>query len=166
MPDQNKQGIGIVRKSKLFVFLIGLVLLSLAGVSMALFEKMVLFSEVSGVVTNHGQPVAGAEVERVYNWGWKDVTKKERTTTDGEGRFAFPEATGSTIAGSILPHEPVITQSILIRHEGVEFEAWDYEKHNYTRNGELGGRALNLICELSTEPSFKDPYYGICTLAD
>lgn len=132
--------------------------------AMSFARNFFLFSEVQGVVLDKGKPVQDAEVERIYNWGWKDVTKQEKTTTDQEGRFHFNPVVESTFFGSILPHEPVITQKILIRYQGIDYKAWMFTKHNYEENGELNGRPIHLICNLDSEPSFKDDVFGICTI--
>lgn len=140
--------------------------LLLMGDAMALFNKepLILFSEVQGVVLDQGRPVAGAQVERVYNWGWKDRTYRETTTTDSEGRFHFAATTESTLLGSVLPHEPVIIQEIFIRRDGREYEGWMYTKHNYRADGELD-RPIQLTCRLEAEPDFQgeSKVYGICS---
>jgi len=50
-----------------------------------------LFSAVSGIVTDQGWPVEGAEVEHWYRWHWWDRSGTDRTTMDSSGRFSFPE---------------------------------------------------------------------------
>jgi len=132
---------------------------------MAWSSEMYLFSEVDGVVTSQGQPVAGAEVERIYHWGWKDVERKARTTTDQAGRFTFPQVVESSFFGSFMPHEPLVSQRILIRWQGEEYTAWKHTKHNYRKNGELGGRPIRINCPLENEPTLKEDVkvYGICT---
>ena len=79
-------------------------------------------------------------------------------------------ATGSTFFGSLIPHEPVVQQTIVIRSGGTEYQAWKFTKHNYDANGEAG-RALKLRCELGAKNEFhlldaraKTGYQGICTL--
>lgn len=148
-------------------FLMSLLVLfgSLSGVAMAWSSEMVLFSEVNGVVTSDGQPVSGAEVERTYHWGWKDVEKKEKTVTGQDGRYHFPEVVESSFFGSFMPHEPLIGQRIYIRYQGQQYKGWKHSKHNYRKNGELG-RPINLRCDLGTEPSLKEDeeVYGICTI--
>jgi hypothetical protein len=133
---------------------------------MALFGKVFLFSEVEGVVVHRGQPVAGATVERSYHWGWKDQTFSSTVATDASGRFSFPEDSRSSMGGSLLPHEPLITQKILIRHDGRQYEAWIFTKRNYDQNGELKGRKIRLTCDLDRTPSHTGKVYGICTVEE
>jgi len=131
---------------------------------MGLFEPIVLFSAVVGVVTLDGAPMADVEVERRYRWSWTDAEGSEVVRTDEQGKFAFPVITGSSFTARWFPHEPVVTQVIVVHHEGEEFEAWRYTKHNYHPNGELH-RSLDFICDLAMEAEFRGEYYGICELS-
>ncbi len=127
----------------------------------------VMFSEVHGVVLNNGAPVAGARVVREYTWAWDNKKVREETTSDAQGRFAFAMASKKSLLTGLLPHEPVISQLITISHDGKEYIAWDFRKHNYDPQGELKGKPINLNCELTRKPSssyINDDVYGICTL--
>ncbi len=124
--------------------------------------KMVLFSAVQGRVLKDGQPVAGATLEREAKWTWKDETRRDSTTSGADGGFAFEPMVGSSLLGSVLPHEPVVHQKITIRHGGQAYEAWLHVRHSYEDNGELG-RPLKLVCRLEAPPQRRDGYYGICT---
>lgn len=129
--------------------------------------KMYLFSAVQGVVVQKGQPVVGAVVEREYFWHWKDKRDKVQVNTDATGGFSFPEATGSSILGSLLPHEPVIQQTIRIIYQGQTYMAWALDKRDYEANTELAGKPISLLCDLDQPPSHKGPrerVYGICQL--
>ncbi len=137
---------------------------------MAFARTFTLFSEVSGVVLRDGQPVAGAEVERGYIWHWKDKVGKERVTTDASGAFRFGSVTESSFLGSLIPHEPVVQQTLTIRVDGQDYQAWKYTKHNYDPDGELG-RPLRLRCELTQAPAYhlvddkaKLGYQGLCEI--
>lgn len=136
------------------------------SVGSAVSKQMCLFSRVDGVVLLDGKPVPGAEVERIYHWGWKDVTRSDSVRTDAEGHFSFPPVLESSLLGSILPHEPLVSQRILIRYDGREHKGWMYTKHNYRENGELGGRPIRLRCSLESEPSQHGEVFGICTFED
>ncbi len=127
--------------------------------------KVCLFSPVKGKVILNGQPVAGAVIERTYDWAWKNQKGGDSTTTDLNGEFSLPAIHATMILGNLLPHEPVIEQDIYIKHQGKTYEAWHHNKHNYSENGELGGVCLELSCELSIEPQKKTyqhyRYFGI-----
>lgn len=125
-------------------------------------DDLYLFSAVTGTVLDHGEPVRDAEVRRTYTWAWKETTATDRAHTDAAGRFALPAITGSSVTGALLPHEPVVTQEIVIERRGVVYKAWSFTKHNYRNNGELGG-ALRLTCRLEDPPVFRGDVFGICT---
>lgn len=124
--------------------------------------KMCLFSAVKGVVLDHGAPVEGARIERTYNWGWNDKKGGDHAVTDGQGAFALPSLWGSSLLASVLPHEPVVEQTILIHHGGNVYKGWMYDKHNYAENGELRGKSISLVCRLEAEPTHHGNIYGIC----
>lgn len=125
-------------------------------------SKMHLFSEVHGVVVEHGIPVAGAVVEQEFRWHWTDEVGKTRVSTDASGRFAFAAVVRSSLLGSLLPHEPRVQQTLLIKHGGKVFKAWMMDKGDYLANSELGGKPIDLVCDLSVQPSRKGAVYGIC----
>ncbi len=124
--------------------------------------KMCLFSAVRGVVLDHGKPVVGARIERSYDWDWKGTKGQDETSTDAHGAFAMPALWGRSLLGSLLPHEPVVEQTILIQHGGNTYRAWMFDRHNYSENGELHGKAISLICRLEAEVTHHGAVYGIC----
>jgi hypothetical protein len=125
--------------------------------------KMVLFSTVEGTVTLADKPVVGAVIEREFDWAWKSEKGRDSVTTDAAGGFSMPPIVRSSFLGSLLPHEPVIRQSITIKANGKAYEAWLYNKHNYDDKGELAGKPMKLVCRLETEPKRRgDGIYGIC----
>ncbi len=126
--------------------------------------KMCLFSEVEGTVLEQGMPVEGASIEREYRWSWKDETGKDSAVTDGSGTFRLPGVFRSSLLGSFLPHEPLIVQTILIRHAGKIYKAWLYDKRNYRENGELDGKRIKLNCHLEAPLKRSNNVYGICDL--
>lgn len=129
--------------------------------------KMYLFSAVHGVVVHQGKPVVGAVVEREYVWGWNDKTGVDEVKTDAKGEFDFAEITGFSFLGAILPHEPMVRQTIHIKHEGKTFMAWAYNRSDYDPLSELNGKPISLRCDLDASPSHKGPndrVYGICEL--
>ncbi len=128
------------------------------------FSK-VLFSNVHGVVLNNGKPVPDAVVTRYFNFGWTGEAKTESIKTDKNGVFDFPIIKRFSMATSVVPHEPSVSQVIKIQHEGKEYIAWHLNKHNYDENGELAGKPINLVCELTREPTTdgKTLVSGICT---
>ncbi|MBX7259920.1 MAG: hypothetical protein K1Y02_26435 [Candidatus Hydrogenedentes bacterium] len=134
-------------------------------------RTLTLFSEVEGVILQGGKPIPGVEVERRYVWHWKDQKGEDRAITGQDGRFRFPAITGSSFLGSLIPHEPVVQQSITLRHGGGELLLWKFTKHNYDATGEIPGRPLRMRCDVGDKPAYhlvdeklKLGYSGICTL--
>jgi hypothetical protein len=137
-------------------------LFAVQGIAMA---KMVIFSAVKGRVLQDGQPVAGAVIEREFRWAWKDEVGVDKTTSGAGGEFVFGPIERSSFLGSLLPHEPVVRQSITIRHAGKAYEAWLYNKHNYNDNGELEGRPIKIVCRLEVPPQRRGSgVFGICEM--
>ena len=126
--------------------------------------QMYLFSEVHGVVTNQGKPVFGAVVEQQYFWQWKSEHGQTQLKTDAEGKFTFPAIIKSSVMASLLPHEKIIEQTILIKHEGNIYKAWMFDKRDYEKNGELDGKSIFMDCNLQNQLSHNGKIYGICEL--
>lgn len=126
--------------------------------------KMFLFSEINGVVVRQGTPVTGATVEQEYRWAWKEESGTAITKTNAQGLFSFPAIVKNSFFGSLLPHEPMVRQTILIHYEGQTYKAWLFDKGNYDNNGELKGKPISLFCDLEAPLSHKGEVYGICQL--
>lgn len=125
---------------------------------------MVLFSAVRGTVLSDGQPVAGATIERQWNWAWKQEDGADRAVTGADGSFALPLIERKSFLGGVLPHEPMVRQTILIHHGGQTWKAWMYDKGNYDRDGEIG-RPIVMTCRLESPLHHTGTVYGICDLA-
>ncbi len=125
--------------------------------------KMVIFSAVQGKVTQAGKPVAGALVEREFRWAWKQETAVDSTQTNAAGQFSLPTIERGTLMGSLLPHEPNIRQTILIKHAGKTHKAWMFDKGNYKPLGEIG-KPIVMTCRLEAEPTHRGEVFGICEL--
>ncbi|WP_431260843.1 DUF6795 domain-containing protein [Roseateles chitinivorans] len=136
------------------------------GLTMAFFKTFTLFSAVEGTVLMEGKPVEGLEVQQTWSWHWGEKKGSAVTRTDAQGRFHFPVVTGRSITGSLLPHQPVIEQSILFVHQGKVIDGWSHGKDNYEDQGELKGKPLRLVCDLKDEavgrPEIRS--FGICTV--
>lgn len=153
---------------KKFNFLfVGMIFIFFVFWKAAEMKKNFLFSEVQGRVLWEGQPVANAIIEREYHWHWKDERGKDSATSNQKGEFHFPEITGVSISGLLIPHEPMIKQTLTIHHENKIYKAWAFDKGNYERFGELKGRPLILQCDLSREPQrdIEHGFFGHCVLA-
>ncbi len=126
-------------------------------------SNRVLFSAVQGQVVLQGKPVAGAVVERQFEWN--NATVSDRVNSGDDGRFAFAAVVRkSSFMDRLLPSEPMVKQTIVILHEGKSHKAWHHFKRNYDDNGELGGRAIRMVCPLEREPERRGEVFGICEL--
>lgn len=134
--------------------------------------KMCMFSAVQGVVTEHGKPVAGVEVERRFTWAWKNETGVDRARTDAEGRFSFGPVWRGSLLGGLLPHEPSVEQEIRIQHGDKSVVAWQFTRDSYKDEAELFGRPIRLRCDLANEAHahrlehnyVRHSIYGVCDL--
>ncbi len=83
-----------------------LLILTIGVIKMAFADigKVCLFSEISGVITLDGKPVANAKLVRTVNKE-KDIT--DETTTDDKGYFKMPAVYERTIT-KFLPMEFVV----------------------------------------------------------
>jgi len=107
--------------------------------------KVCLFSEISGVITLDGKPVADAKLIRIANHG-KDIT--DETTTDANGQFRMPAVFSRTLTG-ILPMEFVGKQYIIVQHNGKEYKIWDGVRRSVEINAEARGKPLVVQCDLN-----------------
>jgi hypothetical protein len=150
-----------IAKTIIFIFFVSISLQS-EVYSMSLFSKLVFFSEVHGIVLDHGQPIMGADIERSFKSDWRGKNGVDYTRTDKDGKFHFGAVAESSVLAKLVPHQPVISQKILIKLNGKAYEAWLSGKTNYDENGELNGKPINMICDIATEPSYQNKFYGIC----
>ena len=163
-----------MKKSTITRMLVTSLLLVTAGTGYAMSRfNLCLFSEVEGIALDHGKPVVGAELERIWNLGYDESTGSDKTTTDEKGYFRFPKVTKFYILPGVLPFmQPVIAQSINIYFEEEKFEAWMTSKWDYKEDSELG-KQIRIICHLDKEPGFTDipsrpngAIWGICEFVE
>jgi hypothetical protein len=124
--------------------------------------SMVIFSALQGQLLLNGQPVAGAELVREFNWAWKEENGSDRTRSDAQGRFSFPAIERRSLLGSLLPHEVVIDQRIWLQHQGKSYDLWLSFKRNYKPNSENEGRPIQVVCHLERSPQRRGSVTGLC----
>ena len=142
------------------------------GYAMSRFN-LCLFSEVEGIVLDHGKPVVGAELERIWDLSYDESTGSDRTTTDEKGYFYLPKITKFFVLPGILPFmQPSVGQDIFILEKGRNIKAWRSSKRDYKVNSELG-KPIRLICHIDREPVYtKVPnnlsrsVFGVCEFVD
>ena len=142
----------------------GLLLVVTGGCAMVAPKNWVLFSEVHGTVLMHGEPVAGAEVIETARISGDDAKNREqRAVTGADGKFHFPAIVKPLgLLWRLLPGQPVVNQSIVIRFEGKDYEGWKHGKLTFAANTELDGQPLDFVCELTDRPDAVGTHYGIC----
>ena len=99
----------------------------------------------------NGKPAQGAVLKRDFFWHWKSENGSDRTTTNAAGEFAFPAIERSSFMGGLMPHEPVVEQTMTVEYAGKSYKAWGFFKHTYDNNGENGGRPIDVTCRLEAE---------------
>jgi hypothetical protein len=124
--------------------------------------KLCIFSEVRGIVLDHGRPVPGAKIVRTFDWHWTDETGRDEATTNEKGEFRMPAIFRTTVFGALIPHEPFVFQKISIVLDGKEIRAWATDKRDYELNSETGGKPPNITCRLENEVKHRGRIYGIC----
>lgn len=126
--------------------------------------QLCLFSAVEGIVLSQGKPVSNAVLSRQFVWTWGKESGTDETRTNAAGEFTLPAIFRNSLTASFLPHQPLIEQTLLIKHQNREYKAWMFDKMDYQENSELGGKPIFLRCSLETEPSRKNGVYGICDI--
>jgi hypothetical protein len=132
----RRGAVGNTRKSKqptnrsvlglAVAILLALAVLALWGLSkgraMGVFDRLVLFSEVRGTVLKAGTPVEGAELVQKVVWSDDaDKNPTQQTVTDKEGAFSFPAIERKAGLLRLIPAQPTIQQTLVIRYQGVEY---------------------------------------------
>ncbi|BFM10665.1 hypothetical protein R50072_08180 [Simiduia litorea] len=125
--------------------------------------KAYFFSPLSMKIYRDGEPVVGAKVVR----RWEHSTlEQDESITDGEGKVSFPEVRRRTVV-QVLPAEFVVAQQIAVIVDGDEIEVWSNSKRDSAKNSELGGKPLNLYCDLNNEEKlyrdFGSAFFTKCT---
>jgi len=144
--------------------------------AMSIFDSMKvnLFSEMKGIVTLHGEPVAGALISRTAIPN-NDREYTDSTITDSEGRFYFGPMEAHILL-KLLPTQIVIDQKVVIEHQNKQHLAWKTSGVSGRDKGELNEIAIigtnkeidiNLNCELTAKETDKAGAYvtvisGIC----
>lgn len=115
--------------------------------------KSCVFSDIQAVVTLEGEPVKGARIVRRWNW---QSEKEDETITDAAGRFEFPAVYERSLV-RLIPVEFVVSQSLTIYYKDKEFTFYRGSKRDIELNSELGGKGLNLSCELTHDLEIYEP---------
>jgi len=121
----------------------------------------VYFSEIEGLVTWDGKPVAGAKATRTAKVPAFDKEFKEETETGSDGKFHFNRLEDKQFyfnpLSLLFPAEPLVFQAILIHHQGKDYLAWKFARHSYDQESEFGNPnpRITIHCELKNAPDLE-----------
>lgn len=144
---------------KIAGFLIVLLYSIDGGAMSSLFgTEVVLFSPMEGVMTYEGIPVANAKITRLIIWkGDEGETDTFYTSDNGEFKLPIKKAKVRIPAFA----EFVLTQEISVFYEEQEFSVWVKAKQDLNEYGELGGKPINLRCELTDKRTRLENFDGL-----
>ena len=110
--------------------------------------EAVLFSPMEGKLTYQGKPAANAKIKL---WiAWKDREgETESYYADDQGHFTIPQITATYRHNPLV--QLVVTQRLTVFFEDQEVDIWEFSKMERTPFTELGGKPVNLICELTND---------------
>jgi len=129
------------------------------GIPMSLFsttQEVVLSSPMQGTLTLNGKPVAGIKIERHLKWFDEKDSNTDFVVTKNNGHFTLP-AIKRTLNISPLSHF-LISQNLVVNHEGEEVSIWYMSKGSKIEYGELGGKPINLRCDITDEERISHEY--------
>lgn len=110
--------------------------------------KAYTFSGMSLKLTHDGRPASHARVTRIVDW---QKEKVDEFTADESGHVSLPEVTERSIS-QLLPVQFVVAQVVNVEFNGEQYEIWVNSKMSPDKYSELGGKPLDLECELTSEP--------------
>ena len=154
--------------TKLFIPFILLASFTLEGASMSLFSKskeIVLASPMEGVLTYEGKPAPGVKIVRKLRWYDGEESAEDFVVTNQKGHFTLPNVTKALKVSGLV--QLVVSQEIAALYQGEEILIWAMGKSSRIEYGELGGKPVNLRCELTNEKvitrDYNTPLMTRCT---
>jgi len=112
-------------------------------------QEVVIASPFEGILTFEGKPVTGVKIERKLSWFDQSESTEDFVVTNSNGHFTLP-LVKKTLKLSNLVHF-VVSQEIHAIHNGEAIVIWAMGKSSKIEYGELGGKPVNLKCELNSE---------------
>lgn len=156
--------------NKIALLLSGLILLILSTYSeaMSLFptpQEVVLSSPLEGTLLYQAKPISGIKVERKLRWFDGDESYEDFVFTDHNGYFSLP-VVQKTLKLSSLVQFVVVQEIYAILNED-RIVIWALGKGAKIEYSELGGKPINLRCELTSEEritrDYNNPMMTRCT---
>jgi hypothetical protein len=111
-------------------------------------HDVVLFSPLQGKLTYQGESASGAQINRTLAWKNKSG-ETESFFANEAGEFFLPMKAATIRIPGLA--QLVVHQYIEVIFKGQSYPVWTYGKMERELNSELGGSAVNLLCELTDE---------------
>ncbi|VAW57710.1 hypothetical protein MNBD_GAMMA07-678 [hydrothermal vent metagenome] len=146
----------IKKISKISLWLIStlvLVSFSLEGASMSLFStktEVVLSSPLEGILTYEGQPLPNVKIERKLSWYDGEGEQTDFVVTDEKGYFNLPIIKKELKVSGYV--RLVIVQEIFSQYKNENALIWVMAKKTKSKYSEIGGKPVNIHCDLAIEP--------------
>ena len=115
------------------------------------FRKIVYSSPIEGLIHWQGKPLVNVKVTRLLrSGGFSNDEYQDEVQTDAQGRFKFETvAERRLFRPDLLSANPVVSQSIKVTYEGVNYLIWYFRKPDYELGTESRAGTLRLDCDLS-----------------
>lgn len=115
------------------------------------FRKVVYCSPIEGLIHWQGKPLVNVKVTRLLrSGGFSNDEYQDEVQTDAQGRFRFETvAERRFLRPDLLSANPVVSQSIKVTYEGVNYLIWYFRKPDYELGTESRAGTLRLDCDLS-----------------
>ena len=133
----------------------------LGGARMADAGPMVVASAMAGrLVDASGRPQEGLAVTR--RWSMAGDEGEQTVVSDAQGNFAFSEVTRRRgLMRRLLPTNPSVNHAYTLPDRGLTL--MEFQKTNFARDGEWGGRPLRVVCRVDAEPGTDGTFFwGTC----
>lgn len=109
---------------------------------------VVICSPMEGRITFKGVPITGAKIERFLKWK-DDKGQKDSVVTDEHGKFKLSLVKESAKLPKLSQF--VAHQEISVIYNGEKYVIWVMGKMGKSLYSELGGKPVNLHCELTDD---------------
>ena len=119
-------------------------------------QEVVLASPMEGTLTFNGKPISGVKIQRKLSWYDDEGRFEDFVVTNTNGHFILPVIKDTVKVSGLMPL--VISQEISARHNGEDVLIWALGKDSKIEYGELGGKPVNMRCELSNEKRITRDY--------
>jgi len=132
---------------------------STEGTPMSLFsqsKEIVLASPIEGFLTYEGKPAADVKIVRKLRWYDGEESTEDFAVTDKDGRFNLPIVKRVLKVSGYVQF--VVSQEIAALYKNEEILIWAMGKSSKIEYGELGGKPVNLHCELTSDKHITRDY--------